>query len=83
LQLRFIVEQTPAELDGFPRSRIDAPDNLVRVPRWKHWEINGWYQTENKEFGRLTPRHYLEGKSWEERTRVGLHALTEHGVLKR
>ena len=38
--IHHIVEQTPAEQDGFPREVIDDPDNLVRVPRLKHQEIN-------------------------------------------
>jgi len=33
-------------------------------------------------FGGLSPREYLRGKSWTERRRVGLDALTEFGVLK-
>lgn len=34
--IHHIVEQGPAERDGFPRSVIDAPENLVRIPRYKH-----------------------------------------------
>ncbi|GAC1333130.1 MAG: hypothetical protein NVSMB26_13800 [Beijerinckiaceae bacterium] len=79
--IHHIVEQTPAEQDGFPRSQIDAPENLVRVPRLKHWEINGWFQASNEVFNGLSPREYLRGKSWDERTRVGLMALIERGVL--
>jgi hypothetical protein len=36
-----IVEQTPAAREGHPREDIDGPDNLVRVPTLKHWEITG------------------------------------------
>jgi hypothetical protein len=77
-----IVEQNSAAPDGSEADRIDAPENLVAVPRWKHWQINSWYQTENDDFGGLTPRQYLKGKSWEERTRVGLKALKDVGVLR-
>jgi hypothetical protein len=77
-----IVEQTPAEEDGFPRTMIDFPGNLVRIPRFKHWEITSWSMTKNKAFGGLSPREYLRGKDWAERTRVGLDALIQHGVLK-
>jgi Escherichia/Staphylococcus phage prohead protease len=77
-----IVEQTPAGQDGYPRSMIEAPDNLVRIPRLKHREINGWYQTPNKDFGGLSPREYLRGRAWDERTQVGLRALRNTGVLK-
>jgi hypothetical protein len=79
--LHHIVEQTSAEQDGFPRSTIDAPDNLVRVPRLKHWLITGWYMTPNEEFG--WPRTYLKQKTWEERVRVGLDALIDAGVLEK
>lgn len=77
-----IVEQTSAEEAGYPRRKIDAPDNLVRIPRMKHWEINAWYQTENADYGRISPREYLSGKDWDERRRVGLEALIKFGVLK-
>jgi hypothetical protein len=31
-----LVEQTAAENDGFPRSLIDAPENIVRIPTLTH-----------------------------------------------
>jgi hypothetical protein len=77
-----IVEQSSAEADNYPRSRIDAPDNLVRIPRMKHWDINRWYETKNRYYGDVSPREYLRGKDWEERRRVGLDALIRFGVLK-
>jgi hypothetical protein len=58
-----IVEQTPAEEDGFPRTMIDFPGNLVRIPRFKHWEITSWSMTKNKAFGGLSPREYLRAKT--------------------
>lgn len=80
--IHHIVEQTPAENEGFGRDIIDGPDNLVRVPTLKHWEINSWFGTKQEEFGELSPRDYLRGKDWDERTRVGHEALVKHGVLK-
>lgn len=77
-----VVERSSAEEIGYPRSMIDAPDNIVSIPRMKHWEINGWYQRPSKDYGRLSPREYLSGKDWDERQRVGLDALRKHGVLK-
>lgn len=77
-----VVEQTPAEQDGYPRSLIDGPANLVRIPTLKHWEITAWYATKNKDFGGVSPRQYLNGKSWEERNQLGLKALVDVGVLK-
>lgn len=76
-----IVEQTSAEQDGFSRDLIDSSENLVRIPALKHWQITGWYMRENEEFGNVSPRHYLRGKSWDERKRVGYDALVRHGVL--
>ncbi len=57
--IQHIVEQTPAEKDGFPRSMIDAPEKLASVPKFKHQEISEWYSTNNEEFGSVTPREYL------------------------
>ena len=59
--IHHIVEQTSAEQDRFPRSMIDAPDNLVHIPKFKHWEINGWYGRLNDSYGGLSPREYLRG----------------------
>jgi hypothetical protein len=81
-EIHHIVEQTPAEQHGYRRSLIDGPDNLVRIPTLKHREITGWYQTINDDYGDLSPRDYLRGKTWEERTKVGLKALIDVGVLK-
>ena len=80
--IHHIVEQTSADQDGFPRSVIDGPDNLVRIPRLKHREINGWYGRLNRDFGGRSPREYLRGKDWSERVKVGLEALIQHKVLK-
>jgi hypothetical protein len=81
-QRHHIVEQTPAEQAGYPRSRIDDPDNLVLIPARKHREITSWFQTNQKELGGMSPRDYLRNKSWDERRRIGLGAMIDHGVLK-
>jgi hypothetical protein len=80
--IHHIVEQSSARADGYPESRINGPDNLVRIPRMKHWDINGYYQRSNEEFGNASPRDYLRQKDWDERERVGLQALRRFGVLK-
>jgi hypothetical protein len=77
-----IAEQTAAERFGFTRSQVNDPENLVRVPRLRHYEITGWYGTRTDEYGGLSPREYLSDKSWEERRRVGLDALVRFKVLK-
>jgi hypothetical protein len=69
---------------GFPDSRIDSSENIVRVPTLRHRAINSWYQSANFDgpyYGQ-TPREYLRGKGWSERYRVGLDALRRHGVLE-
>jgi hypothetical protein len=80
------VEQW-SEQDDIPRGLIDSDGNLVRIPRLKHWEINGWLGRPNEEFldaqlNQMSPRDYLRGKSWEERYRFGLDVLKKFGVLK-
>jgi hypothetical protein len=80
--IHHIVERNSAAKGGSEDKLIDAPENRVRIPRWKHWQINAFYQRPNKDYGWLTPRQYLRGKSWEERTRVGLDALRDAGVLR-
>ena len=80
--IHHIVEQTPATRDGFSDSMIDGPENLVRIPTLKHWQITAWYQTSNPKFDGLSPRDYLRGKSWDERRKFGLETLIDFGVLK-
>jgi hypothetical protein len=80
--IHHIVEWKSAKDDGFPESMYDAPENLVRMPTLTHWLITGWYMTKNDEFGGVSPRDYLRGKSWDERVRVGKIALILYGVLE-
>jgi hypothetical protein len=85
-QIHHIVEQGPAEKDGFPRSQIDAPDNLVRIPKQKHQQISDWYSTKNVEDARFdgqSPRDWLRNRSWAERREFGPKVLEDFGVLKR
>ena len=80
--IHHIVEQTPAEQEGYLRHEIDAPEDLARIPTLKHWQINAWYQTPNEDLGWLSPREYLRRRSSDERVRVGREALVGAGVLK-
>ncbi|ODS02534.1 hypothetical protein AUC71_14695 [Methyloceanibacter marginalis] len=82
-QVHHIVEQGSAYQDGFPRSAIDASDNLVRIPIVRHEEITGWFNTRNPRFGGRKPREYLRGRTWEERRKLGIEALMKFEVLKR
>jgi hypothetical protein len=77
-----LVEKAQADADGIPDSVWDGPANKVRISSLKHWEITGWYMTKNRNFGGLSPRSYLRGKSWNEKVRVGRDALIDFGVLR-
>jgi hypothetical protein len=76
------AERTSALRDGYPRSVVNGRGNLVLIPTLRHWEVTGWYMKSNRDFGGLTPREYLRGKSWEERQRIGNQAMKLHGILK-
>jgi hypothetical protein len=79
-----LVERTSALNAGFPSSQVDGPENIVRIPTLKHWEINRWFETVQDKYGGLTPRQYLRNPAikWEERVTVGRDALVTFGVLE-
>lgn len=81
-QNHHIVERTPAHADGFAPARINSKENLASIPSLKHKEITRWYQTPNKDYGGLSPRDYLRGKSWDERMQLGRETMIKFGVLK-
>jgi hypothetical protein len=86
-QKHHINEQTAARTDNFSESLIESPENLVSIPTRKHYEITEWYRQSNARFRNnrgesISPREYLRRATWEERRRLGLEALIEHGVLK-
>jgi hypothetical protein len=80
--IHHIVERNSVKAEGSEGRLVDAPDNLVRIPRWKHWEINSWYGSPNEDFEWQTPREFLKGSNWSERRRIGLGILRDRGVLK-
>ena len=80
--IHHIVEETPAEQDGFSRSLIDSRENLVRIPTLKHWLVTSWFATKSDEYGGLSPRSFLRGKDWNTRMSVGRQALVRYGILK-
>jgi hypothetical protein len=77
-----IVEQSQARADKYPLEKINGADNVVSIPRMKHWDINKWFETENPDYNWQTPREYLKDKRWDERRKVGIRALIDAGVLK-
>jgi hypothetical protein len=66
----------------FGKEAINSPENLVLIPRMKHWDINSWYETKNRDFGGQSPREYLNGRNWDVQSAVGLEALRKFGVIK-
>ena len=76
-----IVEEDAARKAGFPEHWINGPDNLVRIPTLKHWQVTGWYMIPNGDFDGMTPREYLRDKDWIERQRVGYDALMRLRIL--
>src|SRR5260370_4019228 len=62
--------------------RLEARENRVLIPTWKHVEISSWYSTRNDAYGGLTPRAYLRGRSWEQQDEVGLRTLRLYGGLE-
>jgi hypothetical protein len=80
--IHHVVEKKAAKDAKYPDQMIDGPDNLVRIPTLKHWQITGWYMRSNSKFQNLSSREYLRDKGWGERTRVGREALIEFKVLK-
>ena len=64
------------------KALIQSDDNIVRIPEYKHIEINGFYQRPNEKLGGLSPREYLEGKSFEEQLEYGKDVLRQFGVMQ-
>ena len=77
-EIHHIVEQTSAEQDGYQRSLIDGQENLVRIPDPEAPGDHGrGIRRRMIDSMVLAPREYLRGKTWEERTEVGLGVLVE------
>ena len=86
-EIHHIVEAQARSMNPLSNSslfaaRLDSSENLVRIPHWKHVEISSWYSKPNIEFGDLSPRDYLRGKSWELQYEIGLRELRDFGVLQ-
>jgi hypothetical protein len=76
-----VVEGGTAQ-DAEEAKRVNSRENKVSISALKHWELNAWYATKDVRFGGMSPRDYLQGKSWNERQRIGLIGLRTVGVLK-
>jgi hypothetical protein len=49
-QIHHIVEQKAARKEKFSEDQIEGPDNLVRIPTLKHWQLTGWFQSRSGKF---------------------------------
>jgi hypothetical protein len=81
-EVHHIIEQTAARQAGYSNKLINDPQNLVRIPTLKHYEITGWFMTPIEEYEDESPRAYLRQKSWPERRRIGIRALIEFKAIK-
>ncbi len=77
-----IVGQFAQNRLQFGSVRIDSAENTVRIPVVKHLDINGYYSRANIDYGGLSPRDYLRGRSWDEQMQEGLKILRDKGVLQ-
>jgi hypothetical protein len=86
--IHHIVEQNPSniekrELVKFGQAVLDADNNLVRIPRLRHWLITAYYNEKDATDpeGRLR-RNVIKEKSFDEQREIGLERLRAVGVLK-
>lgn len=79
-EIHHIVERNSA--GDHDSDRINSPENLVRIPTFKHHQITGWYMSRNRDYEWRRPRDVLREEDWETRFEVGLKALVDYGVLK-
>src|SRR5258708_36283472 len=63
-------------------SLIESDDNIVRIPEYKHIEINAYYQRPDPNLDGMAPRDYLKGKSFEEQLEFGKKVLRDFGVMQ-
>ena len=81
LDYHHIVEQGP-NAGIISETSLQSADNIVKIPRLLHEEINSYYNTKIDMGGSLvTPRNYLKGKSFAEQRDFGLSALRYVGIL--
>jgi hypothetical protein len=83
-----IVLQTDANIQKrtdfvkFGRDKIDDPSNLVYVPRFKHEEINGYYESPCDEDRSMNCREWIGQFDYDTQYKFGLKVLRDFGILK-
>ena len=73
-----VVEQE----SGFSDRELNNTENIVRIPRGRHWLVTSLMMRRRECLGGLSYRQWLKGKSFEEHRRVGLLGLREAEALK-
>jgi hypothetical protein len=66
----------------FGRDKIDDPGNLVYIPRFKHEEVNGYYEEKPDDYYGLTRREWIGQFDYKTQYEFGLDALRQYGILK-
>lgn len=82
-----IVEQNDYNLkkhliEKFGRERIEDPDNIAWVPRFRHEQITNDYNGNTKGPGSPTLRQSIRELDYDQQRAKGLEKLREYGVLK-
>lgn len=80
-EMHHIVEQGP-NAGVFSTEQLESPQNVVRIPYYRHRDISDYYSTKQDELGDQTPRDYLRGKSFKEQYEFGLGVLRKFEVIK-
>jgi len=61
---------------------IQSEDNIVRIPEYKHIEINAYYQRPSPLTGGIPPRDFYANKPFAEQLVFGKDVLMRFGVMK-
>ena len=66
---------------GFSEPELHNTDNVVRIPRGKHWLVTSYMTQGRDDYGGLSYRQLLRGQPIEEHRRIGMEALKWAGAL--
>ena len=76
-----IVEQGGAGLDDLPAGLMDSTENVVKIPRLLHEEINAEYGKYYEDTGK-TLRDWLSTQPYEVRRAEGIEVMRRIGIIK-
>jgi hypothetical protein len=81
-EIHHIVEQS--QIGGDITNRmVQSTDNVIKIPRLLHEEINSIYATRRSlGGGMVSPREYLKGRPFDEQRSFGLDTLREVGIVR-